>query len=255
MFLHHRSGLTFLVCCWFCAMSWHGNWSASSGKGWRRDSWNASGNGKWTHSGESQPSWGKGHGKSWNNSWERGNQLPGPPQPSWIATMAASTVESAVASSITRSLRDAATSWVQSFFNRVAGGPGTSSPPPAAASEPHPGPAAAPAVAKASDGEMSDDVICVAQRLIMEVRKAAAAEGRNTSMPKAGKKKLSRHSHFKESSSDTSEDEVLRKRRRGKASAHPVTLPLMHASSPSLHSHAGDIGPLGHHAQVLPWQS
>ena len=41
---------------------------------------------------------------------------------------------------------------------------------------------------KASDGELCDDVVCVAQRLIMEVRKAAAAEGRNTSMPKAGKR-------------------------------------------------------------------
>ena len=159
--------------------------------------------------------------------------------------MAASTVESAVTSSISRSLRDAATSWVQSFFSRVAGGPGTSSPPPAVAAEPHPGPAAAPAGAKTSDGEMHDDVICVAQRLIMEVRKAAAAEGLNASMLKAGKKKPSRRSHFKASSSDTSGDEVLRKRRRGQVSAHPVTLPLMHPSSPSQHSHVGDTGPPG----------
>ena len=46
----------------------------------------------------------------------RGNQLPNPPQPSWIATMVASTVESAVTSSISRSLREAATSWVQSLL-------------------------------------------------------------------------------------------------------------------------------------------
>ena len=195
----------------FRAMSWHGNWSASSGKGWRRDSWNTSGKGKWAHYGDSQPSWGKGHGKSWNNSWDRGNQLPSPAQPSWIATMAASTVESAVTSSISRSLREAATSWVQSFFSRVSSGPGTLSPPPAVASVPHPGPATTPAVAKASDGEMHDDVICVAQKLIMEVRKAAAVEGLNASMLKAGKKKPSRRPHFKASSSDTSGDEALRK--------------------------------------------
>ena len=44
----------------------------------------SSGNGRWTHSGDSQPSRGKGNGKSWNNSWDRGTQLPGPLQPSWI---------------------------------------------------------------------------------------------------------------------------------------------------------------------------
>ena len=124
-------------------------------------------------------------------------------------------------------------------------GPGTSSSLPAVASESHPGSAAASAMTKASDGEMCDDVVCVAQRLVMEVRKAAATEGRNTSMPKAGKKKLSRRSHFKASSSDTSGDEVLRKRHRGQVSAHPVTLPLVHPSSPSLHSQAGDTGPPG----------
>ena len=210
-------------------MSWHGNWSASSGKGGRRDNWNSSGNGKWTHYGDSQPSWGKGHGKSWNNSWDRGNQLPGPPQPSWIATMAASTVESAV------------TSWVQSFFNRVANGPGTSSPPPAVASEPHPGPAAASPVARESDGEMRDDVICVAQRLIMAVRKATAAEGRPAPAPKSGKKNAVRRSRSKMSSSDSSGDEVLHKRRRSRNAARPVTLPLTCAVSPSPHGHTGDI--------------
>ena len=54
-------------------MTWHGNWSTSSGKGWRRDSWNSSGSGRWNNSGDSQPSWGKGNGKSWHNiveSWQ-----------------------------------------------------------------------------------------------------------------------------------------------------------------------------------------
>ena len=211
-------------------MSWHGNWSTSSGKGWRRDSWNSSGSGRWTHSGDSQPSWGKGNGESWNNSWDRGTLLPGPPQPSWIATVAANSVESAVTSSISRSLRDAATSWVQSFFSRVIGGSGTSSSLPAATPESHPGPVAAPAMTKESDREVCDDVICVAQRLIMEVRKAAAADGRITPTPKVGKKKLPRRSYFKVPSSDSSGEEVLRKRHCGKAVAHPVTLPLMRPS-------------------------
>ena len=108
--------------------------------------------------------------------------------------MAASSVESAVTSSISRSLRDAATSWVQSFFSRVTGESGTSSSLPAAAPESDPGPVAAPAVTKESDREVCDDVICVAQRLIMEVRQAAAADGRITPTPKAGKKKLPRRS-------------------------------------------------------------
>ena len=187
----------------------------------------------------------KGYGKSWNNSWDRGNQLPGPPQPSWIATTVASTVESAVTSSISKSLREAATSWVQSLFNRVAGNTGTSSSPSTVASESHPDQVVAPAVKKDGDCEMCDDVVCVAQRLIIKVRKAAAAEGRTTSMPKAGKKKNSRRSHFNAPSSDTSEDEVLRKRHRGQVSAHPVTLPLVHLAPPSLHGNAGDIGPSG----------
>ena len=203
-------------------MSWHGNWSTSSGKGWRRDSW--------THSGDSQPSWRKGNGKSWNNSWDRGTQLPGSPQPSWIATMAASSVESAVTSSISRSLRDAA----------------TSSSLPAAAPESHPGPVATPAVTKESDREVCDDVICVAQRLIMEVRKAAAADGRVTPTPKAGKKKLPRRSYFKLPSSDTSGDEVLRKRHCGQAGAHPVTLPLMHPGVTAMLVTLGLPGRRGH---------
>ena len=59
------------------------------------------------------------------------------------------------------------------------------------------------------------------------------------------KRSLHGRPHVKASSSDTSGDEALRKRRRGQVSAHPVTLPLMHPSSPSLHSHAGDSGPPG----------
>ena len=159
--------------------------------------------------------------------------------------MAASSVESAVTSSISRGLRDAATSWVQSFFSRVMGGSSTSSSLPAAAPESDPGLVAAPVVTKESDREVCDDVICVAQRLIMEVRKAAAADGRITPTPKAGKKKLPRRSYFKVPSSDSSGDEVLRKRHCGQAGAHPVTLPLMRPVSPSLHSHAGDTGPSG----------
>ena len=125
------------------------------------------------------------------------------------------------------------------------GGPSASSSLPAAAPESDPGLVAAPVVTKESDREVCDDVICVAQRLIMEVRKAAAAGSRFTPTPKAGKKKLPRRSYFKVPSSDSSGDEVLRKRHCGQAGAHPVTLPLMRPVSPSLHSHAGDIGPSG----------
>ena len=64
----------------------------------------------------------------------------------------------------------------------------------------------------------------------MEVRKAAAADGRITPTPKVGKKKLPRRSYFKVPSSDSSGEEVLRKRHCGKAVAHPVTLPLMRPS-------------------------
>ena len=77
------------------------------------------------------------------------------------------------------------------------GGSSTSSSLPAAAPESDPGLVAAPVVTKESDREVCDDVICVAQRLIMEVRKAAAADGRITPTPKAGKKKLPRRSYFK----------------------------------------------------------
>ena len=74
----------------------------------------------------------------------------------------------------------------------------------------------------------------------MEVRKAAAAEGLSASMCKPGKKKPSRRPHLKASSSETSGDEALRKRRRGSTGAPPVTLPLLHPLSPSRHSRASD---------------
>ena len=88
---------------------------------------------------------------------------------------------------------------------------------------------------------MRDDVICVAQRLIMEVRKAAAAEGRPAPTPKSGKKNALRRSRSKLSSSDSSGDEVLHKRRRSRNAARPVTLPLACAVSPSPHGHTGDM--------------
>ena len=132
-----------------------------------------------------------------------------------------------------------------SFFSRVTGESSASSSLPAAAPESDPGLVAAPVVTKESDREVCDDVICVAQRLIVEVRKAAAADGRITPPYQAGKEKLPRRSYFKVPSSDTSGDEVLRKRHCGQAGAHPVTLPLMRPVSPSLHSHAGYIGPSG----------
>ena len=64
-----RFDFSVVSCCF--VMSWHRNWSASSGKGWRRDSWNTNGNGKWTHSGDSQPSWGK------KRSWQVVEQFMG----------------------------------------------------------------------------------------------------------------------------------------------------------------------------------
>ena len=100
-------------------MSCNGSWSKGPARAGVATNWNSGGNGRWNNSGENRSGWGRSFGGPRINSWEHGNQLPGAPQPSWIATMAASSVDSAFAFSITSGLCDAASSWVQSVLSRV----------------------------------------------------------------------------------------------------------------------------------------
>ena len=154
--------------------------------------------------------------------------------------MAASSVESAVATSITTGLRDAASSWVQSFAGRVMSGANPPAAQPAHAPVREPAAIATPAVVVANENAVHVDAVSVAQKLILEVRKVAAVEARAAPAPKAGKKKILRRSESQASSSDSWRAEVLRKERRSRKFDRPVTLPLACGSSPCSPSCGGE---------------
>ena len=97
--------------------------------------------------------------------------------------MAAISVDSAFAFSITGGLCDAASSCVQSVLSRVVGVPAPAS---------HPAPVPTPVVMAASERTSQDDAASFAQRIFMGVRKATAAEARPGPLSKAIPRKLSR---------------------------------------------------------------
>ena len=117
-----------------------------------------------------------------------------------------------VASSITGGPREAASSWVQSVLGRVMGGANSSVAPPALAPVLEPAAVATPVVGAASERAVEDGAVSVAQKLLLEVRKAAAVEARAAPAPKTSKKKVLRLSRSQESSRDTPGAEALRKK-------------------------------------------